>query len=58
MLAGELGADVEMAPLPAGDYSVGADTLVERKRVADLHSTVSRAGSDTFRVGGRATGAQ
>lgn len=41
MLA-ELGAEVELAPLPAGDYAVGAETLVERKRVLDLHAT--RAG--------------
>lgn len=39
MLA-ELGADVELAPLPAGDYAVGAETLVERKRVLDLHAAV------------------
>ncbi len=36
----ELGASVELASLPAGDYAVGADTLVERKRVLDLHSAV------------------
>ena len=36
----ELGADVEIASLPAGDYAVGADTLVERKRVRDLHGAV------------------
>jgi ERCC4-type nuclease len=36
----ELGADVEVAPLPAGDYAVGADTIVERKRVGDLHAAV------------------
>jgi len=36
----ELGADVEIAALPAGDYAVGADTLVERKRVLDLHAAV------------------
>jgi DNA excision repair protein ERCC-4 len=36
----ELGAVVEIAPLPAGDYAVGADTLVERKRVLDLHAAV------------------
>ncbi|MGH3040514.1 MAG: ERCC4 domain-containing protein, partial [Gaiellaceae bacterium] len=38
--AEELGAEVEIAPLPAGDYAVGADTLVERKRVLDLHAAV------------------
>jgi ERCC4-type nuclease len=36
----ELGAEVEIASLPAGDYAVGADTLVERKRVLDLHAAV------------------
>lgn len=36
----ELGAEIEMAPLPAGDYAVGADTLVERKRVLDLHAAI------------------
>jgi ERCC4-type nuclease len=36
----ELGADVEIAALHAGDYAVGADTLVERKRVLDLHAAV------------------
>jgi ERCC4-type nuclease len=36
----ELGAEVEFAPLPAGDYAVGVDTLVERKRVLDLHGAV------------------
>ena len=40
VLRAELGADVEVAPLPAGDYAVGADTLIERKRVRDLHSAV------------------
>lgn len=39
-LARELGADVELASLPAGDYAVGSGTLVERKRVRDLHSAV------------------
>lgn len=36
----ELGADVTIVPLPAGDYAVGDDTLVERKRVLDLHGAV------------------
>ena len=36
----ELGAEVEIASLPAGDYAVGAETLVERKRVLDLHAAV------------------
>jgi DNA excision repair protein ERCC-4 len=39
MLA-ELGAEVEFASLRAGDYAVGAATLVERKRVLDLHAAV------------------
>src|SRR5207237_10825039 len=37
---GELGAEVEIASRPAGDYAVGAGTLVERKRVLDLHAAV------------------
>ena len=36
----ELGAEIEVAALPAGDYAVGVDTLVERKRVLDLHAAV------------------
>jgi ERCC4-type nuclease len=40
VLTGELSAEVEVAPLPAGDYAVGSDTLVERKRVRDLDSAV------------------
>jgi len=40
VLAEELGAEVEIVLLPAGDYAVGADTLVERKRVLDLHAAV------------------
>ncbi len=37
----ELGAEIEIVSLPAGDYAVGAaDTLVERKRVLDLHAAV------------------
>jgi ERCC4-type nuclease len=36
----ELGAEIETAALPAGDDAVGADTLVERKRVLDLHAAV------------------
>jgi Fanconi anemia group M protein len=42
VLAHELGAEVEVASLPAGDYAVDADTLVERKRVRDLHSAVTK----------------
>jgi ERCC4-type nuclease len=36
----ELGAEIEVTPLPAGDYAVGAETLVERKRVLDLHGAI------------------
>lgn len=36
----ELGAEIEIASLSAGDYAVGSDTLVERKRVRDLHAAV------------------
>src|SRR5712691_1046530 len=36
----ELGAEIEIASLPAGDYAVGADTIVERKRILDLHAAV------------------
>jgi ERCC4-type nuclease len=42
VLADELGAEVELAALPAGDYAVGANTLVERKRVGDLHAAVAK----------------
>jgi DNA excision repair protein ERCC-4 len=42
VLVDELGAAVEIAPLPAGDYACGADTLVERKRVLDLHAAVTK----------------
>ena len=38
----ELGAEVELLSLPAGDYALGADTFVERKAVLDLHSAVRR----------------
>jgi ERCC4-type nuclease len=38
----ELGAEVELAALPAGDYALGVDTIVERKRVLDLHSAVRK----------------
>jgi Fanconi anemia group M protein len=38
----ELGAEVELLSLPAGDYALGDDTLVERKAVLDLHSAVRR----------------
>src|SRR5437870_3488573 len=35
-----LGADVELASLGGGDYLVGGDTAVERKRVLDLHGAI------------------
>ncbi|MGH3114659.1 MAG: ERCC4 domain-containing protein [Gaiellaceae bacterium] len=43
----ELGAEIEVAPLPAGDYTVGADTLVERERVLDLHAAVLKGRCDS-----------
>jgi Fanconi anemia group M protein len=41
-LLADLGADVEVVSLPAGDYVAGSDTIVERKAVLDLHSAVRR----------------
>lgn len=38
----EFGAEIEVLSLTAGDYAVGGDTLVERKAVLDLHSSVRR----------------
>jgi ERCC4-type nuclease len=38
----ELGVLLELAVLPAGDYALPADMLVERKSVADLHSAISK----------------
>jgi ERCC4-type nuclease len=38
----ELGAEIELAALPAGDYAVGGHTIVERKRVLDLHRAVRK----------------
>ena len=35
-----LGAQVSIAPLPGGDYLLGADTIAERKRVRDLHAAI------------------
>jgi ERCC4-type nuclease len=35
-----LGALVEVASLPAGDYAVGVETVVERKGVLDLHGAI------------------
>lgn len=37
-----LEAEVEILSLPAGDYAVAADTIVERKAVLDLHSAVRK----------------
>lgn len=37
-----LGFEVELGPLPAGDYALAAETLVERKTVADLHGSIVR----------------
>src|SRR6476646_701302 len=36
----ELGVDVEVATLAAGDYAIGQTVLVERKTVSDLHLTI------------------
>lgn len=36
VLVEELGADVEVAALPAGDYAVGVHTLVEREGICGL----------------------
>jgi ERCC4-type nuclease len=41
-LLGELGAEVEVAPMRAGDYAVSEDAIVERKRVLDLHDAVAQ----------------
>lgn len=41
-LLAELGAEVEVLSLTAGDYVCGNDTIVERKAVLDLHSAVRR----------------
>lgn len=38
----ELGAEVDVLSLPAGDYVLGHDTIVERKAVLDLHSSVRK----------------
>lgn len=38
----ELGAEVEIVSLPAGDYACGLDTIVERKRVLDLHAAITK----------------
>jgi len=40
LVLAELGASIERASLPAGDYAVGEETLIERKRVLDLHGAV------------------
>jgi DNA excision repair protein ERCC-4 len=36
----QLGCAVRIEPLPAGDYSIGADVLVERKSTLDLHAAI------------------
>lgn len=47
---GELGAEIEIAPLPAGDYAVGADTLVERKRVLAVLASVPGISTSSARA--------
>ena len=37
----QLGVQVTLATLPAGDYVVGAQTMIERKTVRDLHASVA-----------------
>jgi ERCC4-type nuclease len=37
-----LGVDVTIAPLRAGDYAIGSDVVVERKSVIDLHGSIER----------------
>jgi Fanconi anemia group M protein len=37
-----LGIEVSVAPLHAGDYAIGPDVLVERKSVLDLHGSIER----------------
>jgi ERCC4-type nuclease len=37
-----LGVDVTIAPLRAGDYGIGSDVVVERKSVLDLHGSIER----------------
>jgi ERCC4-type nuclease len=37
-----LGVDVTIAPLRAGDYAIRSDVLVERKSVLDLHGSIER----------------
>jgi ERCC4-type nuclease len=38
----ELGAEVEIRALKRGDYLVAVNALVERKTIADLHSSLAR----------------
>jgi ERCC4-type nuclease len=38
----ELGIDVEVGRLPAGDYLVSRTRVVERKRILDLHVSIRR----------------
>ena len=40
LLLEELGVTVEVAPLRAGDYSIGTKVVVERKSLPDLHKTI------------------
>jgi len=36
----KIGFDVETTVLPAGDYALGPDVLVERKSALDLHAAI------------------
>lgn len=36
------GIEIAIEPLPAGDYRIGGDILVERKSVPDLHGSLGR----------------
>jgi ERCC4-type nuclease len=38
---GDLGISVRRVTLPAGDYAIGRQTLIERKTVRDLHISVA-----------------
>src|SRR3954447_11648519 len=46
----QLGVDVEIAELAAGDYAIGRTVLVERKTIRDLHLTIA-TGRFWFQVG-------
>jgi ERCC4-type nuclease len=41
-LLDSLGASIEVARLPVGDFDVGGNTLVERKSVLDFHGSLVR----------------